>query len=77
MKSIKRIETENPNARVICTHTFITMLKSNPYKYNQTTGYGIFHNGEDKVPISVWREDISIDDPAYEKYPYVLWFDKY
>ena len=77
MKSIKRIETENPNAKVICTHTFITMLKSNPYKYNQTTGYGIFHNGEDKVPISVWREDISIDDLAYEKYPYVLWFDKY
>lgn len=77
MKSIKRIETENPNARVICTHTFITMLKSNPYKYNETTGYGIFHNGEDKVPISVWREDISIDDLAYEKYPYVLWFDKY
>ena len=30
MKSIKRIEAENPTARVICTHIFITMVKSNP-----------------------------------------------
>lgn len=76
MKSIKRIESENPDARVICTHTFVTMLKSNPHKYNKTNGYGVFYDGENIVPVSVWREDISIDDPAYEKYPYVLWFDK-
>lgn len=75
MKSIKRIELENPTARVICTHTFITMLKSNPRKYNKINGYGVFYDGENIVPISVWREDISIDDPAYEAYPYVLWFD--
>ena len=76
MKSIKRIEAENPTARVICTHIFVTMVKSNPNRYNKTTGYGAFHNGEDIVPISIWREDMPIDDPAYEAYPYVLWFDK-
>lgn len=76
MKSIKRIEAENPAARVICTHIFVIMVKSNPYRYNKTTGYGVFHNGEDIVPISVWREDIPINDLAYERYPYVLWFDK-
>ena len=37
MKSIKRIETENPDARVICAHTFVTMLKSNPHRYNKST----------------------------------------
>lgn len=47
------------------------MLKSNPQKYNESAGYGVFHNGERLVPISVWR-----DDPTYERYPYVLWFDK-
>lgn len=76
MKSIKRIKEENPGCRVISTHLFVTMVKSNPRRYNKITGYGVFHNGEVSVPISVWREDISMDDPAYERYPYVLWFDK-
>ena len=76
MKSIECIKKENPGCRVINTHIFVTMLKSNPHKYNKASGYGVFHNGERLVPISVWREDISIDDPAYERYPYVLWFDK-
>ena len=75
MKSIGRIEAENPGCRVISTHFFVTVAKTNPHRYNKETGYGVFHNGEQVVPISVWREDISIDDPAYEMYPYVLWFD--
>jgi len=76
MKSIELIKAENPSCRVISTHLFVTMVKANPRKYNKKTGYGVFHNGERLVPISVWREDISMDESAYETYPYVLWFDK-
>ena len=76
MKSIELIKAENPSCRVISTHLFVTMAKANPRKYNKKTGYGVFHNGERLVPISVWREDISMDESAYETYPYVLWFDK-
>ena len=74
MKPIERIKEENPGCRVISTHLFITMVKSNPRRYNSNTGDGIFHNGEHAVPISVWREDIEMSDPFYEIYPYVLWF---
>ena len=46
MKSIKRIEAENPAARVICTHIFVTMVKNNPNRYNMPL------NALGVVPIS-------------------------
>lgn len=72
IKSIEKVQEENPYSDVYVLYDFIDMMISDTV--SSYDGYGYFHDGVNRTNISVFSEDVP--ESAYYIYPYVCWCNK-
>ena len=72
-KSIEELKKEYDGKAIAMTMSDF-IRASDRGSLNPMDGSGIIHNGQTETNLSVWSDEMTIDQ--MKEYPYVIWYEK-